>query len=72
MKDGHCPMCNSNEVYSNPNAVFWSGPQGVDVDDQATPTPYVCARCGFTAMYIDSMDELQELIKSEGWKRVSH
>ncbi len=71
MKDGNCPMCNSNEVYSNPKAEFWAGSQFLDVDDQAAPTPYVCARCGFTAMFIDSKDNLKELIKSDGWVLVS-
>jgi predicted nucleic-acid-binding Zn-ribbon protein len=70
MKDGHCPMCNSNEVYSNPRANFGAGSQYVDVDDRAGLTPYVCASCGFTAMYVDSMDDLKDLIKSEGWQKV--
>ncbi len=72
MKSGHCPMCNSNEVYVNPEANFWAGSQALDLNDQAGLTAYVCARCGFTAMYIDTADGLKELIKSEGWTRVTN
>ncbi len=71
MNDMHCPMCNSNEIYVNPEAVFRAGPQFVDLDDSANLTPWVCANCGFTAMFVASREELEQVLKEKGWKRLS-
>ncbi len=77
MKDGHCPMCNSTEVYANPAERFWAHSAKVhlaDADDTAhivTPfIPYVCLNCGFTAMYAEDMDVLKEIPKTKGWSKV--
>ncbi len=71
MKDGQCPMCHSNQVYRNPNVNFRAGGQLVDLDDETYFIPYVCAQCGFTAMYVESEDELRGLPTAEGWERVA-
>jgi predicted nucleic-acid-binding Zn-ribbon protein len=70
MKDGQCPMCKSNEVYANPKANFRAGGEFVDMNDYTYFTPYICVRCGFTAMYVEEMDELPDLVKEKGWVRV--
>ena len=68
MKDGHCPMCKSTEVYASLADNFRAGPNLVDVTDELTFVPYLCRSCGFTAMYVDDLDDLADL--SEDWKRV--
>ncbi len=71
MKSGHCPMCDSNEVYANPKAQFWAGSQFVDLEDELGLMAYVCAECGFIAMYADEMDDLKSMIKGKGWTKVT-
>ena len=71
MKDGQCPMCHSTEIYANPTVNFRAGPNFVDLTDYTTFIPYICASCGFTAMYIESMDDIEELLKDKGWRKVS-
>ena len=40
MKNGHCPMCNSNEVYANPTTRFFSSSARVRlIDDNGAPNP---------------------------------
>jgi len=71
MKNGHCPMCKSGEVYANPTAEFRAGPDLLDLGDQVTFTPYVCRSCGFTAFYFQYMEDMEDLTKDEGWQKVS-
>ena len=71
MKDGHCPMCKSGEVYANPTAEFRAGPNYLDLGGQVTFTPYVCRICGFTAFYFQHMEDMEDLTKDEGWQKVS-
>ena len=77
MKDGHCPMCNSNEVYANPTERFLASNtrvhlaiEGGDVDVSTAFTPYICMNCGFTAMYVKDMKDIQDIPKTKGWMRV--
>ncbi len=70
MKDGHCPMCNSNEVYANPTVNFRAGGELIDLEDETYFVPYVCVKCGFTALYVESMDDVQALPTTEGWRKV--
>jgi predicted nucleic-acid-binding Zn-ribbon protein len=68
MKDGHCPMCGSNEVWASLADNFRAGPNLVDVTDELTFAPYLCRSCGFTAMYVDDPKYLDDL--SEDWTKV--
>jgi hypothetical protein len=70
MKNGICPMCNSKDVYRNPDAVLRAGPNYVDLDDTADLVPYVCMSCGFTALYIEDRERLEELLEEDGWEKV--
>ena len=71
-------MCNSNEVYANPATRFFSSSARVRlIDDNGTPNPasiafvpYICMRCGFTAMYVEKLDDIKELPTTKGWKQV--
>lgn len=68
MKDGRCLMCGSGEVYASLADNFRAGPYLVDVTDELTFVPYLCRRCGFTALYVDDPKNLEDL--SEDWTKV--
>ncbi len=76
MKNGHCPMCNSNKVFTNPSVIFFASSNRLHLRDedgnilpQASFVPYICKSCGFTAMYVQSMEDLQGML-SQGWEQV--
>jgi hypothetical protein len=78
MKNGCCPMCQSTDIYTNPTVNFRASGAYVALEDQwghedleMAFIPYVCLKCGFTAMYAENLDELEELPKAKGWKKVS-
>lgn len=72
-------MCNSNEVYANPTVRFFSSSARVRlVDDSGSSNPasiafvpYICMNCGFTAMFVEHMDDIKDLPRSEGWEQVA-
>ncbi len=77
MKNGHCPMCNSEEVYANPSLKFRARGSIVDMTDDdgvddlgAAFTPYICTNCGFTAMFVEDMEDIKDLPQTKGWKKV--
>ena len=76
MKNGQCPMCHSNEVYTNPRVIFFASNNRLRLRDddgnilpQATFIPYICKNCGFTAMYTQSMKETEDLL-SKDWEKI--
>lgn len=78
MKDGHCPMCNSSEVFSNQTVRFFSSNAKVYLrDENGNPNPkagpafvpYICMNCGFTAMFVQDMETINDLPKTDGWKK---
>ncbi len=78
MRDGHCPMCNSTEVYSNKSINFRASGQLLDLEDEdgiadleAYFIPYICMGCGFTALYVEDLNEISDLPQTKGWKKVS-
>ena len=78
MKNGHCPMCNSEQVYKNESVLFRAhgGILELEDDDGEDPlhfnfTPYICLDCGFTALYADYPDNLSVVRKAKDWKKVS-
>ncbi len=78
MKDGHCPMCHSTEVYANSNERFFASNTRVHLSNADGETdiatafvPYVCLNCGFTAMYAQDMNALKDILKTKGWTKVA-
>ena len=77
MKNGRCPMCDSNEIYTNTDATFRAHAYTVLVCDDTEEeeldfsfVPYVCMNCGFTSMYVGDMNDIKDLPKTKGWKKV--
>ncbi len=75
MKNGKCPMCNSNEVYSNSESEFRASGDMVQLSDvdnelQIYLIPYICTNCGFTAMFVADMDDVKDLPEMNGWEKV--
>ncbi len=77
MKNGKCPMGNATEVYANVSVLFRASGQIVDIEDddgndvlEAGLIPYICTNCGFTAMYLEDMEDIKDLPKKKGWKKV--
>jgi predicted nucleic-acid-binding Zn-ribbon protein len=57
MKNGHCPKCNSTEVYRGAPATLAAGEGWVHLENRKTGTnimldSYVCANCGYVEMYV--------------------
>jgi len=80
MKDGHCSICNSSEVYANPAVKFYGSNNKVYLmEDNRDPSadvsahfiPYICMSCGFTAMYVDDLNNLKDLPKKKGWAKAA-
>ena len=78
MQNGHCPMCNSNEVYMT-NSFGSLRARGDTVHFQAMQGSssalfnfdiYVCTNCGFTAMYTKSDKGLAFLKNADLWQKV--
>ena len=70
MKDGHCPMCQSTEIYTSDEITFRASGQIVRLETMEFK-PYVCINCGFASLYADDTDELAKLTKAKEWKKVS-
>ena len=76
MKNGHCPMCSSSEVYAGQAVRFFSSNAKVYLRDEngtenprAAFVPYICMDCGFTAMYVQDMEAIKDLPKAKGWQK---
>jgi predicted nucleic-acid-binding Zn-ribbon protein len=81
MKDGHCPMCNSTEVYANQTVRFFSSNSKVYLrDENGEPNPrtgtafvpYICLNCGYSAMYLQEMVAIKDLTQTTGWEKVTN
>ncbi len=78
MKDGRCPMCNGTEVYAADRPTMAVGGDylyldlGDGTDEELDLTAYVCANCGYTALFVDETvsDQLPLLKKAKGWHKV--
>ena len=67
-------MCNSTEVYTNPESEFRASGSLVELSDidnelQIDLIPYVCMKCGFVAMFVNDMDQIKDLPDQQGWER---
>ncbi len=68
MKDGICPKCKSNAVYSGANILLKSGPFGsnsipVSLTSIAALDNYVCTHCGYVESYVLDSKKLKEISK---------
>jgi hypothetical protein len=77
MKNGHCPMCNSDEVYmtdtfgtlrAHGDEAHFQAMQGNN-QCRFNFALYVCTNCGFTATYAKSDQGLAYLKKADDWKK---
>jgi len=76
MKNGKCPMCDSTEVYVNRSVRFFASNTKVNLRDEsgnieagAGFVPYICASCGFSALYVKEMSDIQALPGKAGWEK---
>jgi hypothetical protein len=82
MKNGVCPMCQSNEVYMTDNddnlgedgLLIFSGEAGREMGSYASDL-YVCLNCGYMALFASPIvlkgkhKELTFLKEANGWKK---
>lgn len=74
MKQGKCPKCDSQEIYSGVDVLPKSGPFGsnsipVSIVSIAALDNYVCTQCGYLERYVADEDKLKEISKK--WKSVN-
>lgn len=74
MKQGKCPKCGSEDVYSGENIALKSGPFGsnsipVGLTSIAALDNYVCKACGLVESYVSEKSKLKEIAKR--WDRVN-
>jgi predicted RNA-binding Zn-ribbon protein involved in translation (DUF1610 family) len=77
MRDGTCPKCGSNSVYSSleveqkaKNQAMYVIPiKGVLAVSMAFLDTYVCTNCGYVESYVTDPKKLEEIGKE--WPRVS-
>lgn len=68
MKQGKCPKCGSEEIYSGEEVLPKSGPFGsnsipVSIVSIAALDNYVCADCGYLERYVAETVKLKEISK---------
>ena len=68
MKQGKCPKCGSEEVYSGVEIMPKTGPFGsnsipVSIVSIAALDNYVCTACGYLERYIADPEKLKEIGK---------
>jgi hypothetical protein len=78
MKDGRCPKCNSNTVYTKPRGISYGSSSGVYIyiaGEWATkPTTqvdhYLCTTCGYFEAYVEDRARLEAVTRARDWKKV--
>ncbi len=77
MKSGKCPMCASENIYENPELTYSTDGNNLSLSDDMgrekivfSFMPYVCMNCGYVAIYISDMNDVKDLPKTKGWKKV--
>jgi len=68
LKQGKCPKCGSEEVYSGAEVLPKSGPFGsnsipISIVSIAALDNYVCTDCGYLESYITDTAKLKEIVK---------
>jgi len=74
LKQGKCPKCGSEAVYSGVEVLPKSGPFGsnsipVTLVSIAALDNYVCTDCGYLESYIADAEKLKEIVKK--WPKVN-
>jgi predicted nucleic-acid-binding Zn-ribbon protein len=74
LKDGICPKCKSDEVYSGGEILLKSGPFGsnsipIGLTSIAALDNFVCTTCGYVESYVLGSKKLKEI--SEKWPKVN-
>ncbi len=71
------PPCAIQPKCINHSVNFRTSGQIVDLEDEdgnddlgTDFIPYICMSCGFTAMYVEDVDDIKDLPKTNGWKKV--
>ena len=71
-------MCASGNVYENPELTYSVDGDNLSLSDEMgrekivfSFMPYVCMDCGYVAMYISDMNDVTNLPKTKGWKKVA-
>jgi predicted nucleic-acid-binding Zn-ribbon protein len=72
MKNGKCPKCGSNNVFTAKDLPLKSGPFGsnsipISLTSLAALDNYVCADCGLVEHYVADGDKLKQIAKK--WNR---
>jgi predicted RNA-binding Zn-ribbon protein involved in translation (DUF1610 family) len=70
MKNGRCPMCGAEDVYASTKDCFRAGSDVVKYWVGITFVPYLCASCGYTAMYVHYLDKLPQQLADAGFEKV--
>ncbi len=57
MKSGHCPKCNSTEIYRGTSGTLVAGEGWIHLQNLKTGAnimfdAYVCTNCGYVEMYV--------------------
>ena len=73
LKEGKCPKCGSEEVYSGIEVSPKAGPFGsnsipVSLLSIAALDNYVCTQCGYLERYVAESSKLKEI--EEKWQKV--
>lgn len=68
MKNGRCPRCGSNKIYSAADLPLKGGPFGsntipVSLTSMAPLDNYVCVDCGLVESYVADEDKLAEIAR---------
>jgi predicted nucleic-acid-binding Zn-ribbon protein len=74
MKDGRCPKCGSDKVYSATDLPLKGGPFAsnsipISLTSMASLDNYVCVDCGLVESYVADQDKLEEIARK--WTAVN-
>jgi len=77
MKDGVCPKCHADQVYSKRDAFVSKFPvylesTGTWMTTQHTIQSYLCVICGYMELAVVDAPSIERILASKDWKRVQH
>ncbi len=75
MKQGKCPKCNSQDVYSNCNLRYKTGAYNSNTIPltffrTAGLDNYICTACGYTESYVTDAAALERI--KDMWEKTEH
>ena len=80
MKNGHCPKCNSQEIYASHGGGGIGGGFSVHIlqGESMSPTrewqTFLCASCGYFENYLLDEGKIARIVEDPqkaGWKKIS-